>query len=235
MLGCFDFCLPSPSAPAVCDSALPTGKFSIFDTFAGIFKLFPMLGTCLFPLNPSKPFSKLSGPSVLFTEINHERAIDTSIPRITFISLTGESLLHHPPFVTYVCSQWDPKYCIKFQVIYAHTYHALFVNNMLIHPTKEALENFGELDFIIYNAGQFSTMSIKLPSQVSQSFNKPLHSMTVTEGVKHSGDLPMLKWSISKTSLTEDHDITPSANDNQANESASSSTNSSTGHRKLKR
>ncbi|KIM63806.1 hypothetical protein SCLCIDRAFT_1213959 [Scleroderma citrinum Foug A] len=58
--------------------------------------------------------------------------------------------------------------------------------------------------------------------------------MTVTEGAKHNSNLPMLKWSISETSLMEDHDITAStsATDNQVNESALSST---TGHRKLKR
>ncbi|KIM60590.1 hypothetical protein SCLCIDRAFT_1216649 [Scleroderma citrinum Foug A] len=61
--------------------------------------------------------------------------------------------------------------------------------------------------------------------------------MTVTEGAKHNGDLPMLKQSISETLLTEDHNIPAltSATDNQVNESASSSTSSSTGHRKLKR
>ncbi|PBK91741.1 ATP-utilizing phosphoenolpyruvate carboxykinase [Armillaria gallica] len=50
---------------------------------------------------------------------------------------------------------WDPKYRIKVRVICAHTYHALFMNNMLIHPTEEQLTDFGEPDFIIYNAGQF--------------------------------------------------------------------------------
>jgi phosphoenolpyruvate carboxykinase (ATP) len=32
-------------------------------------------------------------------------------------------------------------------------YHALFMHNMLIRPSLEELEDFGEPDFIIYNAG----------------------------------------------------------------------------------
>lgn len=49
---------------------------------------------------------------------------------------------------------WDTKYRIKIRVICARAYHALFINNMLIRPTQDELENFGEPDFIIFNAGQ---------------------------------------------------------------------------------
>lgn len=50
---------------------------------------------------------------------------------------------------------WDPKERIKVRVICTRAYHALFMRIMLITPTKEELENFGEPDFTIYNAGQF--------------------------------------------------------------------------------
>lgn len=50
---------------------------------------------------------------------------------------------------------WDPKYRIKVRVVCARAYHALFMTNMLIRPTKEELENFGEPDFTVWNAGQF--------------------------------------------------------------------------------
>nr|MCH9664083.1 phosphoenolpyruvate carboxykinase (ATP) [Gammaproteobacteria bacterium] len=33
--------------------------------------------------------------------------------------------------------------------------HALFMSNMLISPTKEELANFGEPEYVIFNAGQF--------------------------------------------------------------------------------
>lgn len=50
---------------------------------------------------------------------------------------------------------WDPKYRIKVRVVCARAYHALFMTNMLIRPTKEELETFGEPDFTVWNAGQF--------------------------------------------------------------------------------
>lgn len=58
-------------------------------------------------------------------------------------------------FVIDAYAGWDPRYRIKVRIICARAYHALFMTNMLIRPTKEELENFGEPDFTIYNAGQF--------------------------------------------------------------------------------
>ncbi len=50
---------------------------------------------------------------------------------------------------------WDPKLRLKVRVICSRPYHALFMHNMLIRPTDEELENFGQPDFVIYNAGRF--------------------------------------------------------------------------------
>ena len=50
---------------------------------------------------------------------------------------------------------WDPKYRLKIRIICCRAYHALFMHNMLIRPTAEELLEFGEPDFVIYNAGQF--------------------------------------------------------------------------------
>lgn len=74
--------------------------------------------------------------------INRERAVDylNTRPRI---------------FVIDGFAGWDPKYRIKIRVICARAYHALFMRNMLIRPTAQELENFGQPDFVIYNAGQF--------------------------------------------------------------------------------
>jgi ATP-dependent phosphoenolpyruvate carboxykinase len=41
-------------------------------------------------------------------------------------------------------------------VVTERAYHALFMHNMLIRPSLEELEDFGEPDFIIYNAGGLS-------------------------------------------------------------------------------
>ncbi len=50
---------------------------------------------------------------------------------------------------------WDPRYRIKVRVICERAYHALFMRNMLIRLTDKELENFGEPDYIVYNAGMF--------------------------------------------------------------------------------
>ena len=50
---------------------------------------------------------------------------------------------------------WDPRYRLKVRVICARPYHALFMYNMLIRPTRDELENFGEPDYVIFNAGEF--------------------------------------------------------------------------------
>ena len=40
-------------------------------------------------------------------------------------------------------------------MICVRPYHAIFMHNMLIRPTKEQLANFGEPDCVIFNAGEF--------------------------------------------------------------------------------
>ncbi len=73
-------------------------------------------------------------------EINRERAKDylNTCPRLyCFDGFAG----------------WDPEYRIKFRVICERPYHALFMNIMLIRPTREELANFGTPDYAIYNAG----------------------------------------------------------------------------------
>lgn len=53
---------------------------------------------------------------------------------------------------------WDPKFRIKVRVITCRGYHAHFMRNMLIVPTKDELAQdfFGqnEPDYIIFNAGE---------------------------------------------------------------------------------
>ncbi|QDS97607.1 phosphoenolpyruvate carboxykinase (ATP) [Adhaeretor mobilis] len=49
---------------------------------------------------------------------------------------------------------WDPECRIKVRVICTRAYHALFMHNMLIRPTAEELADFGEPDYVIYNAGR---------------------------------------------------------------------------------
>lgn len=74
--------------------------------------------------------------------INRERAIDylNTRPRLYCID---------------AFAGWDEATRLKVRVICARPYHALFMHTMLIRPTDEELETFGEPDFVIYNAGGF--------------------------------------------------------------------------------
>jgi phosphoenolpyruvate carboxykinase (ATP) len=49
---------------------------------------------------------------------------------------------------------WDPRYRLKIRIVCARAYHALFMNGMLMRPTREELHSFGEPDYVIHNAGQ---------------------------------------------------------------------------------
>lgn len=75
-------------------------------------------------------------------EINRERAKD-------YLNIREQI------YVIDAFAGWDPENRIKVRVICTRPYHALFMQIMLITPTKEELADFGEPDFTIYNAGQF--------------------------------------------------------------------------------
>ena len=74
--------------------------------------------------------------------INRERAIDYLNTRNRLYCVDG-------------FAGWDPNHQIKVRVICARPYHALFMHNMLIRPTREQLAEFGKPDCVIYNAGGF--------------------------------------------------------------------------------
>jgi phosphoenolpyruvate carboxykinase (ATP) len=75
-------------------------------------------------------------------ETNRERAIDY---------LNSRQRL----YVIDAFAGWDKNNRARIRVICTRPYHALFMHNMLIRPTKEELQNFGDPDVIIYNAGEF--------------------------------------------------------------------------------
>jgi phosphoenolpyruvate carboxykinase (ATP) len=62
----------------------------------------------------------------------------------------------------------DPTYRLKVRVICARAYHALFMWNMLIRPSAEELANFGDPDYVIYNAGKFPANS-HIPGMTSKT------------------------------------------------------------------
>jgi phosphoenolpyruvate carboxykinase (ATP) len=85
---------------------------------------------------------------------------------------------------------WDTKYRLKIRTICCRSYHALFMHNMLIRPTAEELRDFGEPDFVIYNAGQFPANpmqeSISSKTSVAISFEK---GEFVILGTQYAGEM----------------------------------------------
>ena len=85
---------------------------------------------------------------------------------------------------------WDPEYRIKVRVICTRAYHALFMHNMLIRPTPEELENFGDPDWVIFNAGQLPAIP-DLPgvgSRTSVNVNFKTREMVIL-GTEYAGEM----------------------------------------------
>jgi len=110
-------------------------------------------------------------------DINRERAIDylNMLERVYVIDGYGG---------------WDPKERIKVRIICTRPYHALFMWNMLIRPTYEELENFGEPDYVIFNAGGFpanhNTPGMSSKTSVDLSFER---QEFVILGTEYAGEM----------------------------------------------
>ncbi len=74
--------------------------------------------------------------------INWERAVDYLNTRDELFVMDG-------------FAGWDPDYRIKVRIICSRAYHALFMHNMLIRPSREELAKFGAPDYVVFNAGKF--------------------------------------------------------------------------------
>eukprot|EP00879_Flechtneria_rotunda_P000221 GHRR01000295.1.p1 GENE.GHRR01000295.1~~GHRR01000295.1.p1 ORF type:complete len:582 (+),score=188.13 GHRR01000295.1:770-2515(+) len=97
--------------------------------------------------------------------------------------------LHHV-FVFDGYANWDPEARIKVRVVTERAYHALFMHNMLIRPTGEELEEYGEPDFIIYNAGAFpaNRFSNYMTSTTSVDINLKSREMVIL-GTQYAGEM----------------------------------------------
>jgi phosphoenolpyruvate carboxykinase (ATP) len=85
---------------------------------------------------------------------------------------------------------WDPAHRIKIRVVAARPYHALFMHNMLIRPTRQELADFGKPDFVIFNAGQFPanvhTQTMTSATSVALSFEE---REFVILGTEYAGEM----------------------------------------------
>lgn len=109
--------------------------------------------------------------------INRERAIDflNSRERV---------------FVVDAFAGWDPNYRLKIRVICTRAYHALFMQNMLIMPTAQELESFGDPDYVIFNGGVFPAN--RYTSQMTSTTSIDLHlerKEFVILGTEYAGEM----------------------------------------------
>jgi phosphoenolpyruvate carboxykinase (ATP) len=85
---------------------------------------------------------------------------------------------------------WDPTYRLKIRVICESAYHALFMQNMLIRPSREGLAEFGEPDFVIYNAGAFpaNTYTPQMSSTTSICLSLEERELVIL-GTQYAGEM----------------------------------------------
>jgi len=109
--------------------------------------------------------------------INRERAID-------YLN-TREFLYCIDAF-----AGWDPKFRIKVRIVCARAYHALFMHNMLIRPTDRELQDFGEPDYVIYNAGRFpaNRYTSGMTSATSVDLNLAAREFVIL-GTQYAGEM----------------------------------------------
>ena len=110
-------------------------------------------------------------------DINHERAID-------YLN-TRERL-----FVVDAYAGWDENYRIKVRIICTRAYHALFMQNMLILPSTDELANFGEPDYVIFNAGGFpaNRHTSNMTSKTSIDVNLERKEVVIL-GTEYAGEM----------------------------------------------
>ncbi|MCO6455064.1 MAG: phosphoenolpyruvate carboxykinase (ATP) [Pirellulaceae bacterium] len=110
-------------------------------------------------------------------EVNRERAIDY---------LNTRSQL----YVVDAFAGWDPRYRLKIRVICTRPYHALFMHTMLIRPTREELQSFGDPDVVIYNAGRFpaNRRTSGMTSKTSVDVNLESREMVIL-GTEYAGEM----------------------------------------------
>eukprot|EP00882_Tetradesmus_deserticola_P001214 GHRQ01001313.1.p1 GENE.GHRQ01001313.1~~GHRQ01001313.1.p1 ORF type:complete len:221 (+),score=62.38 GHRQ01001313.1:188-850(+) len=71
----------------------------------------------------------------------------------------------------YAC--WDPECRMKVRVIASLAHHALFATNLLMRPSQQQLADFGEPDFVVYNAGACSANKVRPGAVLLHDLHQP--------------------------------------------------------------
>ena len=115
-------------------------------------------------------------PSAQVWRINRERAVDYLNTRNRIYVVDG-------------FAGWDERYRINVRVVCARAYHALFMRNMLIRPSRAELKNFHP-DYVIYNAGSFpaNRYTTGMTSATSVAINFAEKEMVIL-GTEYAGEM----------------------------------------------
>jgi len=106
---------------------------------------------------------------------------------------------------------WDPRYQIKVRVLCCRPYHALFMNNMLIRPTAEQLESFGDPDYVVFNGGPAeadpSVAGVDTTTSIALNFEKQEFVILGTEyaGEMKKGVFTIMNYLMPKTGVLSMH------------------------------
>lgn len=84
---------------------------------------------------------------------------------------------------------WDERYRISVRIVCARAYHALFMRNMLIRPSREELQHFRP-DYTVYNAGSFpaNRYTTGMSSSTSVAINFAEKEMVIL-GTEYAGEM----------------------------------------------
>ncbi|KAI5199570.1 ATP-utilizing phosphoenolpyruvate carboxykinase [Aureobasidium subglaciale] len=129
---------------------------------------------CYVSSTPLYGSGKRSGSGVW--KINRERAVDYLNTRNRIYVIDGYA-------------GWDERYRIRVRVVCARAYHALFMRNMLIRPSREELKTFHP-DYVIYNAGAFpaNRFTTGMTSATSVAINFAEKEMVIL-GTEYAGEM----------------------------------------------
>ncbi|QDT39641.1 phosphoenolpyruvate carboxykinase (ATP) [Stratiformator vulcanicus] len=114
-----------------------------------------------------------------------QHIFDTNLERAKDFLNTKEKL-----YVIDAFAGWDPATRIKIRVICSRPYHALFMHTMLIRPTPDELETFGEPDAVIFNAGEFpaNRQTTGMTSKTSVDLNFETCEFVIL-GTEYAGEM----------------------------------------------
>ncbi len=140
-------------------------------------------------------------------EINRERAIDYLNTKARLYIVDG-------------FAGWDPKYRIKVRIVTTRAYHALFMENMLIRPTQAELETFGEPDYVIFNAGEFSANrhTSGMTSKTSVALHFGRREMVIL-GTQYAGEMKKGVFTIMHYLMPRQNVLSMHCSANQSRES----------------